>query len=140
MAMSLSQLILKILRHGQSFLVYPSAFLAHPRDIIQPSELGLKYKDLELKTSDGVTLKCFFLRQAEQSPNDIAAFYSSGTPLPPPFAPQAKATVIMFHGNGMNLGDAVEGAREFILQGCNVLMLSYRGYGNSGGVPSERGI
>ncbi|KAJ7346130.1 Alpha/Beta hydrolase protein [Mycena albidolilacea] len=49
----------------------------------------------------------------------------------------AVATVIMFHGNGMNYGDTIYAAKRFVMRRCNVLILSYRGYGDSEGVPSE---
>jgi len=55
-------------------------------------------------------------------------------------APAALATVIMFHGNAMNYGSLVDVARAFVILGCNVLLLSYRGYAKSKGVPSETGL
>jgi hypothetical protein len=49
--------------------------------------------------------------------------------------------VIMFHGNGMDHTDLLYHARKYYqLYNCNVLTVSYRGYGNSDGVPSERGL
>jgi fermentation-respiration switch protein FrsA (DUF1100 family) len=47
----------------------------------------------------------------------------------------------MFHGNAGNIGHRIPIAK--ILQevlGCNVLMLEYRGYGLSTGVPDENGL
>ena len=57
----------------------------------------------------------------------------------PPRSP-GKPVVIYFHGNGANL--AVRGRRIELLQGrgYGVLMLSYRGYGGSGGKPSEAAL
>jgi pimeloyl-ACP methyl ester carboxylesterase len=47
----------------------------------------------------------------------------------------------MFHGNGGNAGHRVPLAKVFFAKlRCNVLMLSYRGYGRSDGAPSERGL
>lgn len=47
----------------------------------------------------------------------------------------------MFHGNGGNVGHRVPLARIFFLKmRCNVMLLSYRGYGFSEGSPSEKGI
>ena len=47
----------------------------------------------------------------------------------------------MFHGNAGNIGHRIPIAKvlEEIL-GCNVLMLEYRGYGLSTGVPDENGL
>ncbi|TFK73211.1 alpha/beta-hydrolase [Pluteus cervinus] len=53
---------------------------------------------------------------------------------------RAKATLIMFHGNGMNYGDQIPLAERFHTYGFNVLTVSYRGYATSEGVPSERGL
>ncbi|KNZ76534.1 Protein bem46 [Termitomyces sp. J132] len=47
----------------------------------------------------------------------------------------------MFHGNGGNHGHRVPLAKIFYLKmRCNVLMMSYRGYGLSEGSPSEAGL
>jgi pimeloyl-ACP methyl ester carboxylesterase len=52
----------------------------------------------------------------------------------------SRPTVLMFHGNGGNHGHRIPLARVFYLKmRCNVLMLSYRGYGLSEGTPSEKG-
>lgn len=56
-----------------------------------------------------------------------------------PAGPQGRATVVMFHGNAMNHGDLIDLAVQFLIMGCNVLTVSYRGYGNSTGKPSEGG-
>lgn len=57
-----------------------------------------------------------------------------------PAGPQGRATVVMFHGNAMNHGDLIDLAVQFLIMGCNVLTVSYRGYGNSTGKPSEGGL
>ncbi|KAF5359379.1 hypothetical protein D9756_003629 [Leucocoprinus leucothites] len=51
-----------------------------------------------------------------------------------------KGTVLMFHGNGMDHSDLLYHARYYFRYGCNVLTVSYRGYGESEGVPSEKGL
>ncbi|KAK7457113.1 bem46 protein, variant, variant 2 [Stygiomarasmius scandens] len=52
-----------------------------------------------------------------------------------------RPTVIMFHGNGGNVGHRIPLGMMFQqFMRCNVLMVSYRGYGNSEGAPSERGF
>lgn len=50
-----------------------------------------------------------------------------------------RATIIMFHGNAMTHGDVIDLAAQFLNMGCNVLTVSYRGYGHSTGRPSEGG-
>ncbi|TFK31593.1 Alpha/Beta hydrolase protein [Crucibulum laeve] len=131
--MSLSQFLFAILRHGQKFLVYPSAFVDHPRDVTLPSEIGLQYEEVELRTSDKVILRCFLMRYTSSATEDNLQNQDSTKSLP-------RATIIMFHGNGMNHGDTVESAEQFVQRQYNVLTLSYRGYGHSEGSPSEKGL
>jgi pimeloyl-ACP methyl ester carboxylesterase len=50
-----------------------------------------------------------------------------------------RATIVMFHGNAMTHGDVIDLAAQFLNMGCNVLTVSYRGYGHSTGRPSEGG-
>jgi hypothetical protein len=52
-----------------------------------------------------------------------------------------RPTVLMFHGNGGNHGHRIPLGKIFFgKMRCNVLMLSYRGYGHSEGTPSEKGL
>ncbi|KAH8585091.1 uncharacterized protein ELE39_003482 [Cryptosporidium sp. chipmunk genotype I] len=55
---------------------------------------------------------------------------------------QEKApTIIFFHGNSGNIGHRIPRFWEFYnLIGVNILAVSYRGYGDSEGVPSEEGF
>jgi hypothetical protein len=47
---------------------------------------------------------------------------------------------MMFHGNGGNLGHRIPLGKVFFSKmRCNVVMMEYRGYGNSEGTPSEAG-
>lgn len=46
----------------------------------------------------------------------------------------------MFHGNGMDHSDFLHHAKHYFRYGCNVLTVSYRGYGESEGMPSEKGL
>ena len=53
----------------------------------------------------------------------------------------SRPTVIMFHGNGGNMGHRIPLAGIFYKRmRCNVLMMCYRGYGHSEGSPSEKGV
>jgi len=130
------------LYYGQNYLIYPSAFPPGSRtDVDVPSKYGLVYEDLTLRTEDGITLRSYLLMQRkeiththamqvdwteDQSNEDFAA---------------TRPTVIMFHGNGGNHGHRIPLARIFFVKmRCNVLMLSYRGYGLSEGSPSETGL
>ncbi|KAJ7148927.1 Alpha/Beta hydrolase protein [Mycena crocata] len=145
---TIREILSKLLRHGQCYLIYPSAFEKRPREVTRPSELGLAYSNLQLTTSDGAVLHCYLLLQARQSPSKIEQKEANDfrikedIPFTPPasYKASAIATVIMFHGNGMNYGDCVYAAKRFVMRHCNVLILSYRGYGDSEGIPSEKGL
>ncbi|KAF8629474.1 hypothetical protein AX15_003421 [Amanita polypyramis BW_CC] len=82
----------------------------------------MAYENVELMTSDGVTLRCYLLKADK--------------------ARRVRATIIMFLGNGMEIGgfEELRIAKKFYKLRCNVLMVSYRGYGLSDGSPSEKGL
>jgi hypothetical protein len=54
--------------------------------------------------------------------------------------PSAKSTLLFFHGNAGNIGDRLGKIGLFHGIGLNVLIVDYRGYGKSGGYPTEAGI
>ncbi len=84
-----------------------------------PTEYGFsKVKELNLKTSDGETINAWHLFPQEEGGE----------------------TILYFHGNAGHMGDRSEKFRAFLNHGFNVLSVSYRGYGNSGGKPSEEGL
>jgi hypothetical protein len=47
-------------------------------DVPIPSDYGLPYEDLELKTPDGITLRCYLLPQSRE----LSKTHSAATPLP----------------------------------------------------------
>jgi len=107
----------------------------------------LEYSNLPLTTSDGALLRCYIAYQARQSASRIRLKAENDFPdidigFEPPetYDEPTIATVIMFHGNGMNYGDLIYAAKRFLMRHCNVLMLSYRGYGDSEGTPSEQAL
>lgn len=56
-------------------------------------------------------------------------------------APQDRKPVILyFHGNGGALRNRVERFQKLIANGIGLVALEYRGYGGSGGSPSEHGF
>ncbi|KAK0450350.1 Alpha/Beta hydrolase protein [Desarmillaria tabescens] len=139
-----------LLYYGQNYLIYPSAYisLGPEADIVEsPSSFGLHYEDVDLKTSDGVTLRCYLLPQKKELPRPtrfstipITPLNYSETETDEEFMAR-RPTVIMFHGNGGNLGHRIPLGMMFqLLMRCNVLMVSYRGYGKSDGSPSEKGF
>lgn len=81
-----------------------------------PDAVGLAYEEVTLQTEDGVALQGWFVPHRA-----------------------ARGTVLFFHGNAGNIGHRL-GTLE-LLHGLrmNVLLFDYRGYGESGGRPSEAG-
>jgi fermentation-respiration switch protein FrsA (DUF1100 family) len=55
-------------------------------------------------------------------------------------APQASLVTLYLHGNAGNVTHRFLQIREITAAGSSVLMLDYRGYGKSGGSPSEHGL
>jgi fermentation-respiration switch protein FrsA (DUF1100 family) len=82
-----------------------------------PHQAGLDFESVELITADRVKLHAWFL------PHD--------TP---------RATVLFFHGNAGNISHRLDSLVLFNNLGLAVLIVDYRGYGNSEGSPSEKGI
>lgn len=85
--------------------------------ISTPDSVGLAYEDVYLETEDGETLHSWWLP-----------------------APDAQGTVLFFHGNAGNISYRLDSLRIFHNLGQNVLIVGYRGYGNSTGSPSEQGL
>ena len=84
---------------------------------IQPEKLGLRGEGLFLQAEDGVRIHAFWL----------------------PVEGADKA-ILYLHGNGGNASLALPTASEFLRFGAGVLVLDYRGYGLSDGVPTEEGV
>jgi len=94
----------------------------NPPGTRHPGEYGLPYENHMLKTSDGHSIHCWLITQPEDKLSQCA-------------------TLIFFHGNAGNIGFRLPNARELYLQlGCNILLVEYKGYGNSSGTPTEKGL
>ncbi|CAG7832944.1 unnamed protein product [Allacma fusca] len=90
--------------------------------IISPASYSLPHEIVVINTKDGLSLMAYLLLQIDQ-------LYDT---LP---------TIIMYHGNGGNIGDCLPIAEKFFRTcGCNIFMVEYRGYGLSEGIPSEKGV
>ena len=62
----------------------------------------------------------------------LEAWYKAAAP--------GRPTILLFHGNGGNLAYRADKARILLDRGFGVLLAAYRGYGGSGGSPSEAGL
>ena len=81
-----------------------------------PADIGAGYRDVSIETSDGVRLHGWYV------PGD------SGRVL------------LFFHGNAGNISHRLESIRQFLQLGLSVLIVDYRGYGQSEGRTTEQGI
>ncbi|MBI5438310.1 MAG: alpha/beta hydrolase [Nitrosomonadales bacterium] len=81
-----------------------------------PAQIGLPYEDIQLKTSDNISLHGWYIPVAKP-----------------------RGTVLFLHGNAGNISHRIDSVQMFHRMGYSTLIFDYRGYGNSGGAPSEQG-
>jgi fermentation-respiration switch protein FrsA (DUF1100 family) len=116
-------------RFQENLLFQPKIFPQHltPKDnppgMRHPGEHGLGWEDVRLTAADGTKLHAWLIR-----PENTAAR-------------QARATMLFFHENAGNMGLRMESLKMmYDTLNVNILILSYRGYGESEGVPNEEGL
>jgi hypothetical protein len=96
-----------------------------------PTAAGLPFEDVVLRTGDGVSLHGWFVpADAPSARAGLTASSRSRRPI----------TLLFFHGNAENIGGSLDLAARARQAGFNLLLIDYRGYGESEGHPSERGI
>lgn len=83
-----------------------------------PLSIGLKYEDAWIETEDGERLHGWFI-PANDDPG--------------------RGALLFFHGNAGNISHRMESLLIFNRLGLNVLIVDYRGYGQSSGKPGEAG-
>ena len=81
-----------------------------------PADAGFEYHDVAIETSDGVTLHGWFI------------------------AGQSSRVLLFFHGNAGNISHRLDSIGQFRALGLSVLIIDYRGYGQSAGRTTEAGI
>jgi fermentation-respiration switch protein FrsA (DUF1100 family) len=106
------------LLNGLMFLAQPG-MVFHPDRTIEatPDDWGLGYQDVTLQADDGVPLHGWFL---------------PGRPGAP--------VLLFLHGNAGNISHRGETVAIFHRLGLQVFIIDYRGFGRSGGSPSEEGL
>ncbi|MCA1650632.1 MAG: alpha/beta hydrolase [Acidobacteria bacterium] len=82
-----------------------------------PAAAGLAFTDVLIPTDDGETVHGWWLSH-----------------------PEPRGQVIFFHGNGGNLSLWLDVIVDLRRHGLSVLAIDYRGYGESTGTASERGL
>ncbi len=81
-----------------------------------PANVGMDYQDVSIETTDGVTLHGWFI------------------------AGRSSQVLLFFHGNAGNISHRLDSIRQFQDLGLSVLIIDYRGYGQSEGRTTETGI
>jgi len=81
-----------------------------------PADLGLTYQDVSIETTDGVTLHGWFI------------------------AGQSSQVLLFFHGNAGNISHRLDSIWQFQSLGLSILIIDYRGYGQSAGRTTELGM
>jgi hypothetical protein len=84
--------------------------------VVTPDDAGLAYESVTITTEDSVTLDGWFLPVS-----------------------QARGLLLFFHGNAGNISHRLDSLKIFNELGLATLIFDYRGYGRSGGEPSEEG-
>lgn len=83
---------------------------------VTPAQSGLSFEEVRLKTADGVELHGWHVPAAKP-----------------------RGTVLLMHGNAGNISHRLDYVAMFHRLGYSTFLFDYRGYGNSGGQPSEPG-
>ncbi|MGW8265987.1 MAG: alpha/beta hydrolase [Longimicrobiales bacterium] len=96
-----------------------------------PILAGVDGEPLRLRTSDGVSIQAWWYPASRAEPG--ADLEGAPSALEPP-------AVLFLHGNAGDISHRTPIARGLLQEGCSVLLLEYRGYGGSGGSPSEKGL
>ncbi|HHJ19233.1 MAG TPA: alpha/beta hydrolase [Gammaproteobacteria bacterium] len=89
--------------------------------VTTPKNTGLDYEDVELVTNDGTRIHGWFIPYATVSDT------------------QKQKTLLFFHGNAGNISHRLDSIKLFNKLGLNILIIDYRGYGQSTGKPDEAG-
>jgi fermentation-respiration switch protein FrsA (DUF1100 family) len=93
------------------------AFIPASGETATPVEFGLTYEPLTVTTRDGERLQAWSIPHRDP-----------------------RAVIVYFHGNGGNLSVWAPILAGIVQQGYSLLAFDYRGYGQSTGRPTERGL
>ena len=102
---------------------FVGAMVFHPGKSIAatPAAFDLPYEEVRISTSDGESLGAWFI------------------PGPKGQNPGSGLTLLFFHGNAGNISHRLDSVAVFHQLGLDVLIVDYRGYGQSTGRPSVDG-
>ncbi|XP_034667403.1 protein ABHD13 isoform X2 [Drosophila subobscura] len=118
-----ASILLLIFYYAQDLLLYHPDLPTNSRIYIPiPTMHNLPHITVSINTPDDVTLHAFWISQPEERCKSVP-------------------TLLYFHGNAGNMGHRMQNVWGIYHHlHCNILMVEYRGYGLSTGVPTERGL
>lgn len=106
------------LLNGLMYLKQPSLMFFPTAELVEtPRDWGLEYSDVWLTTEDGVRVHGWYIPREG-----------------------ARRALLFLHGNAGNISHRRDSVGIFHRLGLNVLIIDYRGYGQSEGTPSEQGL
>lgn len=88
---------------------------------LTPDQLGLDYKALDFTAEDGTALSAWWVPAQAQKEDTSKE--------------QPRGSILFLHGNAENISTHIHNIAWLARQGYNLLLLDYRGYGRSQGVP-----
>jgi len=99
------------------YILQPKLLYVPMREVLfTPAEVNLEFENVIFKTADGLQLNGWFIP-----------------------AQNSQFTILFCHGNGGNMTHCLDSVDIFHNLGLNCFIFDYRGYGESGGKPSEEG-
>ncbi|MEW5692273.1 MAG: alpha/beta hydrolase [Candidatus Hydrogenedentota bacterium] len=98
--------------YERKLIYFPYKILEYTPDVI-----GLKWEDIEVVTDDGIRLNGWYIPALDSI-----------------------CTLIFAHGNAGNISHRLDKIIMFYKRNISVFIFDYRGYGKSGGRPSEKGL
>ena len=118
MTVLVSVLLALAIINGWMFLQQPGMIFFPLRELdATPADWGMPYEDVSLTTADGVGLHGWYIPR-------------SG----------AQRVLLFLHGNAGNISHRGDSIAIFRRLGLSVFIFDYRGYGRSGGTPTEAGL
>jgi fermentation-respiration switch protein FrsA (DUF1100 family) len=89
----------------------------YPHGYWEPEAMGVSVEDVHFQAEDGIKLHGWYVQ-----------------------SPEAKATLLWFHGNAGNITHRLQNIKMLEPLKLNIFIFDYRGYGKSEGQPNEKGI
>ncbi len=119
------------------YILQPRLLYVPMREVLYtPAEVNLEFENVIFKTADGLRLNGWFVPAPLEACTKAASAPSEtqgGKSLTGQF------TILFCHGNGGNMTHCLDSVDIFHNLGLNCFIFDYRGYGESGGKPSEEG-